>query len=335
MAGLFSPCRYAITPICIGPKAATMLHQPLFAKTSIYWLSFLAFVVVYLQPDRARSEIRWNDAEQAALVRITIRNSSDGGSGFVVKSLQGGYYVITAQHVLESVTDISDIDVSFSSGRSGIVVQQIYFNSDVAALELANRREDYDYLAVGDGSRINERDEVSVSGFPRIGSLPMHVTLSGVVTRTQGQDGQVRTNISSGKGLSGAPYIGLLHTVIGIHLNNDDDGNGSAQFLPISKVFGPLRDKTGVVSAAVGIWTKGGPLLPPVYAVKCDCVKDFGTAPVRKYENQCPLRVTVRVLSRNLSMIMDMDSHQTGMLPPPPVEPMQPGFGFVGCPRSQ
>jgi serine protease Do len=170
---------------------------------------------------------------------VTVYAGDAMGSGFLI-SRDG--YLLTDQHV---IGDARYVRVRFVTGReaNGEVVRSDS-RRDVALVKLEN--DIYQYLPLGESSRIQPGAEVFAIGTPLAENLGQTVT-KGVLSGYGEEDGLrvLRSDVSVHRGNSGGPLLDREGIVVGVSVSGfllmpDGVGVGLNNFIPIEEALSAL-----------------------------------------------------------------------------------------------
>ena len=282
-----------------------------------------------------------------ALVELSVKGNPGGGTGFVVKSDEKKFYVITAEHVIRSAIDPRDIAVKgLLYFPNASPVRSIELGSGIVALELPRTVTDQPSLAIDPDPPLELGQDLWVTGFPQLDGERKFVFYATKVAKNQESSGQITVDAATHPGLSGAPYLTSYHTVVGVHISGDQTADGVGHFVPVTEFLGVLRDRTGIRPASVSTWSRrivGG--LPAVYTPACPCLQVVDVAdpgsmlPISKFENRCKVPIEVSYFSPSYYMKLTMDPRQYGIVRSPPPWVTESGqrtpgiFAITGCPE--
>ncbi len=183
------------------------------------------------------------------------------GSGFVINAKEG--YIVTNSHVVRMAGKNADeILVKFAGEENGkghlakvIGADEV---SDVALLQLVQKRDDLKAVPLGDSDKSKVGEWVLAVGNPYGHS---HTVTQGIVS-AQGRslDGArnefLQTSASINPGNSGGPLINMYGEVIGINTAIDPRAQGIGFAIPINvakRAIDQLASKGKVVRAWMGI----------------------------------------------------------------------------------
>lgn len=184
----------------------------------ISWILFglsamLTPVIVSLSP----GEI--NTSAKESTVRVNGQNS---GSGVIYKKDGNHYYVLTAQHVVETPDEYEVITADEQIHPLNYAEVSPLPETDLAIVEFVSEQ-DYALAELGDSDNITEGDAVFIAGWPHAGEAIPYIyqfitgSISGLPPRPlPGGYGLIYTSTAR-QGMSGGPVFDSEGAVVGIH----------------------------------------------------------------------------------------------------------------------
>jgi serine protease Do len=159
----------------------------------------------------------------ATQTTVLIDGQGSGtGSGVIISRNGNTYYVLTAKHVVES---LSKVTVIVSNGKEYPLDNsqpQKLADLDLAVVEFKSS-ETFEIAPIGNSKQINQGENIYVSGWPAIDQAitkPSHLVTEGRIAgiRPGNSDGyELLYSNSTGPGMSGGPIFDSNGRVIGIH----------------------------------------------------------------------------------------------------------------------
>ena len=203
-----------------------------------FFYSSLSFCI-FLYPPKVipKSSLESDLAVKAKSINVKIFGPASSGSGVILNKVNSTYEVLTAKHVINSVSKGDEVEIKTPDGKLHLFIQGSINkvpNVDMATIKFSSLS-DYKTAELGNSKSVRSGNKVYVSGFP----LPT-ASVNKSIFRFQG--GNVIANSNSKlkdgynllysnptlPGMSGGSVIDESGKLIAIHGRSELDANASS-----------------------------------------------------------------------------------------------------------